>query len=406
MKKIQFNFIVLVLISLLISANMYAQADKVFNTVMRTFAKRTMCDGYEAPMWGFAINPISDITFPATTLIMTEGDSVHLKALNFSQDHHTVHLHGLDADMLNDGDPMTSFELDHQERFTYKFKATHAGTYIYHCHTADVVHVQMGMYGMLIVKPKDIMTPFTGGPSFKSEYAFLMSELDSVWHNKPPKHDPEEMTVMIPTYQPSYFLVNGKCKQQITDTIQGNVGDNIYLRFANIGFMDNQIIFPSELNAHVLDSDGRPYAKARRSDTLYVSPGERFGVMVNSSLSKTGKIQVAYINLNNYKTEGTEFLNFAINQIVANEKASMFQADLLKVFPNPSNHYLRLELKNGFQEKIMWKIESLDGKVSMEGIEDQKDNFEINISGLPKGLYVLQVKNKEFVSSKKIVITN
>ena len=68
---------------------------------------------------------------------------------------HTVHLHGLDVDQASDGVPETGAVARVGETITYRFVATHAGTYWYHCHVDTVEHLTMGMYGALIVHPAD-----------------------------------------------------------------------------------------------------------------------------------------------------------------------------------------------------------------------------------------------------------
>ena len=42
---------------------------------------------------------------------------------------------------------------------TYFYRPHDAGTYMYHCHFEDVEHVQMGMTGMVFVRPKQNKTP-------------------------------------------------------------------------------------------------------------------------------------------------------------------------------------------------------------------------------------------------------
>ena len=42
--------------------------------------------------------------------------------------------------------------------FTYFYRPHDAGTYMYHCHFEDVEHVQMGMTGMVFVRPKQNKT--------------------------------------------------------------------------------------------------------------------------------------------------------------------------------------------------------------------------------------------------------
>jgi hypothetical protein len=53
------------------------------------------------------------------------------------------------------GTPAASVEAGSQ--FTYYFRAEHPGTYMYHCHITASEHVQMGMYGAIVLRPKDYM---------------------------------------------------------------------------------------------------------------------------------------------------------------------------------------------------------------------------------------------------------
>lgn len=384
---------------------MMGQANKTYTAVMRTTGSAIMWDGYKPVMYGFAENPIRDISFPAQTIIATEGDSVHVKAWNISQEHHTIHLHGLDVDMINDGDPMTSFELDHQQRFTYRFKAKDAGTYLYHCHTADVVHVQMGMYGLVVIKPKDPKTAWTGGPRFEKEYSFLMSELDAAWHNNIPKHDTTSMTAIIPKYAPSYFLINGKSKQLLTDTIVGTTGTNIYLRLANIGFYDNQVILPAALNAQIIDSDGRPLPKARKRDTLNISPGERYGVMINAPSAAVGNIKVNFVELNTKTIKGFENIIYSINNTVGVEEKQLEQ--LFHIYPNPTNNELYIKSKIGSPEILHWRLNNMVGKSLMESsVHLENSGFQsINTSILHNGMYFLNINLSNGVSlTQKILV--
>lgn len=75
-------------------------------------------------------------------------------------DFHTVHLHGAHVATQLDGFPETSFGVpmwmnpeEGPPVATYFFQPEHPGTYMYHCHVEASEHVQMGMYGALIVYP-------------------------------------------------------------------------------------------------------------------------------------------------------------------------------------------------------------------------------------------------------------
>lgn len=69
-------------------------------------------------------------------------------------------MHGAHVATQLDGFPESSFGLPMWMDFdktppvaTYLFDTEHPGTYMYHCHVEASEHVQMGMYGALVVYP-------------------------------------------------------------------------------------------------------------------------------------------------------------------------------------------------------------------------------------------------------------
>ena len=70
-------------------------------------------------------------------------------------DGHTLHWHGfVNAIPLFDGVPELSLAVPIGRDLSYFYRPHDAGTYMYHCHFEDVEHVQMGMTGMVFVRPK------------------------------------------------------------------------------------------------------------------------------------------------------------------------------------------------------------------------------------------------------------
>ena len=234
----------------------------------RNTGTKDLADGNSIRTFGFAKEFGENPGIPGPTIEVNEGDSVVIDFWNISQGApHTIHLHGLDVDQENDGVPHLSFEVHHMAHGFYRFRAPHAGTYLYHCHVVSSIHVQAGMFGLLVVKPSDGSNfTWNDGYEIHSETRLFMSEIDTTWHNDSVLlHDydtnmPHHM-VKIPVYDPQHFLINGSSEQQLIDDslkITGMANSNIYLRLANIGFMGNKVVFPTELNARVIDSDGRP----------------------------------------------------------------------------------------------------------------------------------------------------
>lgn len=383
---------IIVLLAVLLAQPAIAQQVKEYNVILRSnIGKATMWDGVSLPIFGMATRLSADPTIPAPTLYCNEGDTLILNALSISQgDHHTIHLHGMDADTKDDGDPATSFALSHMQTFPYTVVADHAGTYIYHCHETDVIHVQMGMYGLVIVRPKDSsQTAWSGGPHYDKSVSWLMSEIDSVWHRNIPKHDTVADTIHVPPYRPSYFLVNGKSESQIaSDTtipIIASSGNEIYVRLANIGFYYNRVIFPSSVKARKIDSDGRPLANSIESDTVEVAPGERYGVMLTMPAQLSDSVKIEYVNMNTDSVWDTQRIS-----IVGSTPSAVIETGAQMrsyLFPNPSHNYIQVdELAHGQNYQIINNL----GVIIQKGVI--ANDGTISTKNLSKGFYAFQTK--------------
>jgi FtsP/CotA-like multicopper oxidase with cupredoxin domain len=387
-KKHAYFFFVGILASLCV----HAQNTITYQCILRSNAQKdTLCDGRVMPVFGITNSLGAAAKIPAKILYCNEGDSVVLNTRSISQgDHHTIHLHGLDVDTRNDGDPATSFWLNHMEDTTYSFRATNAGTYIYHCHVADVVHVQMGMYGLIVVNAAGgAKTAWTGGPAFDKDYKWLTSEIDSVWHYHIPVHDPVVDTVNVPKYVPNYFLINGKCGTELASDdsikINGAQGEKILMRLANIGFLSNRFIFPAWLNAQIIDSDGRPLPNAIVNDTCYIMPGERFSVLLQPAVQATANVEVDYLDMN---TGTTVFMNLVpvnINGIIGIKENSLKNNAVL-VYPNPSDNTISIDMpaQTGNYEVRIFNA------IGQEVITTQATK-NINTSALNLGIYFVHV---------------
>ncbi|MBB3121743.1 copper resistance system multicopper oxidase [Pseudoduganella violacea] len=93
-------------------------------------------------------------TLPAPTLRMREGDTVTIRVTNRLRESTSVHWHGIILPFQMDGVPGISFPgIAPGATFTYRFKLEQSGTYWYHSHSG--MQELTGMYGALIVEPRD-----------------------------------------------------------------------------------------------------------------------------------------------------------------------------------------------------------------------------------------------------------
>lgn len=356
-----------------------------------------LSDGNLIKLMGYTQTLSAPILLPSPTLEFEEGDSINLSFWNLSQGApHTIHLHGLDVDQANDGVPNLSFSVSHDDTGSYYFKAPHPGTYLYHCHVASVLHVQAGMYGMLIVRPKNNPNlTWENGYAFDSERSWLMSEVDTFWHaDSLINHswDPQNPMQYILPYKPQHFLVNGQSEGQLgTMPFSASVGEKVYLRLANIGYYGNRIILPASLNATVISSDGRPLPVAFQSDTVEIFPGERYGVLVEANAEFTDNIEVEYIDLNTQLVANTQ--NIAV-EIEGYLGVSDLKNEIL-TYPNPASNFVNLPYSGS------WTVISITGKVVGEL---SSSNSKYDIRHLSEGTYILKSNEKNGVSTRITVL--
>jgi len=354
--------------------------------------QHVLWDGTNTMLMGFTSLMMTPIDIPAPTLVYTEGDSVELKLRNMSQSaSHTIHLHGLDVDQWNDGVPHLSWEVGHNDTESYYFKAPHPGTYLYHCHVTSSLHVQAGMYGMLIIKPQNANETWDGGFTFDKEYAWMTSEIDTIWHtdsiiNAP--HDTTTIMRLLPDYNPQYFFVNGRAEYQLSDTnvaaITSKANEIVLLRLANIGYFGNRFIFPTQLNAKIISSDGRPLPNIEIADTLVLLPGERYQVLLKSAVEFSDSISVDYFNLNTQNIENTQMIPVNVSGSVSVAEAFVSE---LSIYPNPVNDKLFL---SNFTGEFL--IHDVTGKSVIQG-SISSTNSSVDVSELSKGIYFIKTDN-------------
>lgn len=95
-------------------------------------------------------------TVPGPILRVTEGDDVAVRFVNATGHPHTIHFHGIHRAAM-DG---VLEVVDPGDEFTYEFTARPAGVHPYHCHVPPLrEHIQRGLYGTMIVDPKEPRKP-------------------------------------------------------------------------------------------------------------------------------------------------------------------------------------------------------------------------------------------------------
>ena len=255
----------------------------------------------------------------APLIYFDENDAIQITLSNLGlaqrpdlTDPHTIHWHGFrNALPIFDGVPEMSISVGIGKDFPYYYHPTDPGTYMYHCHNEDVEHVQMGMDGIVFVRPAQNKTGAGGGPvarlggnpgspvlgyvyndgvapgnplstAYDREFGIFLNEFWAQSH-----YDDAHIQVSDwSDFHADFYLMNGRSypdtlapngggtdlstgaliapagrpdleSQPLSSLIQCNAGDRVLLRFVNLGYTQPAMKLTG-IPMHVIGKDATP----------------------------------------------------------------------------------------------------------------------------------------------------
>lgn len=243
----------------------------------------------------------------APNIVARQGRHLYVTLTNLGlvkrpdlDDSHTIHFHGFpNAIPVFDGVPEETWAVPVNRNFTYYYNLREPGTYPYHCHFEDVEHIQMGMTGTIIIRPRKgakyvyndgVPDSHPSSTRFDREFVMFLLELDSGIHYR--LETVQEGMTDWSDYNPNYWLLNGRAypdtlkpngasslpRQPVSSLIQANAGDRVLLRFNNLGYQEHTIEAPG-IVFRVVGEDAKPLLKpggadlSYTKDTLLIAPG-------------------------------------------------------------------------------------------------------------------------------------
>jgi FtsP/CotA-like multicopper oxidase with cupredoxin domain len=257
-----------------------APADARGDTVLRP----RVVDGVnvfqlEASVIGWTILPQQSVEayafnrqVPGPRIEVTQGDRVRINVTNNLPEETSIHWHGLILPNEVDGAAgMTQDAIAPGETFEYEFTTREAGTYFYHSHHEPDRQQGLGLYGALIVEPRD--------PSRDAAYDYdhdIVIQLQE-WLERDGYTYP---AMMMEGALPNYFTINGKAYPE-TQHISMRVGERLRVRFIGT---HNNFVHPMHIHGgpfEIVETDGYPVPAGARliKDSLNVGPGERYDVI-------------------------------------------------------------------------------------------------------------------------------
>jgi len=202
---------------------------------------------------------------PAPTLRITEGDTVHFTLTNQGTMPHSIDFHAAQI----------AWSRAYQEvapgaTASFDWTAKYPGVFMYHCGAAPVLmHMADGMYGMVIVDPKD------GRPPAR-EYVIVQSEFYG---------SGGEYAKML-SDSPDFVVFNGQAFRYKTAPLVAKAGELVRLFLVNAGPNSSSAFHViGALFSHV-EADGNPATAQGMRQTIEVPPGG--GALVELTFAEPG----------------------------------------------------------------------------------------------------------------------
>jgi len=258
---------------------------------------KTMNDGTNINFWVFCESGMGGgnsngmaggCTLPSPVLELEVGQKANV-TLNMMMapeeaapyNGHTIHHHGVDINTAEDGVPETSFTVTNKHTYSFSVDSRYVGSHMYHCHVHTVKHLEMGMYGALIVKSGNRIN--ASGPVFDYEWNLVLSAVDPDYHRNTAVQDSK----VFADYNPRYFLLNGE--QGLRSTTPAQI-----LSAASEARVAVRLIGLHSVNARFEirnasgnrrsfiwhNSDGFALPKPRSVTSIEVSPGQTKDIMI------------------------------------------------------------------------------------------------------------------------------
>jgi len=169
--------------------------------------------------WGYNGN------CPGPTIQVNQGDRVRIIVENALPESTSMHWHGLEVPIEQDGVPWISQKpIAPGEKYTYEFTVHQEGTFFYHAHSA--MQEMIGLIGLFIAHPEK---PYA--PQVDHDYGIILQEWAILPNNSVPNTAAMEY---------NWLTFNGLAAPSTTPLL-ARVGSRVRLRFVNLG-MDHHPI--------------------------------------------------------------------------------------------------------------------------------------------------------------------
>lgn len=221
---------------------------KVFRLVAEP-VKRRIVPWKTLDVWGY------NGSCPGPTIQVNQGDRVRILVENRLPESTSMHWHGLEVPIEQDGVPWISQKpIAPGETYAYEFTVHQEGTFFYHAHSA--MQEMIGLIGMFIAHPREGYSP-----AVQHDYGIVLQE----WAVLPNSSIPNTANMEF-----NWLTFNG-VSAPLTTPLLARIGSRVRLRFVNLG-MDHHPIHLHGNQFVITGTEGgrTPESAWYRSNTLLV----------------------------------------------------------------------------------------------------------------------------------------
>jgi len=211
---------------------------KVFRLIAET-VKRKIAPWKTIDAWGY------NGSCPGPTIQVQQGDRVRVVFENRLPESSSLHWHGLEVPIEQDGVPFISQKpVAPGEKYTYEFTVHQEGTFFYHAHSA--MQEMIGQIGLFIAHPEHVYKP-----KADHDYGIILQE----WAVLPGNSVPNTAGMEY-----NWLTFNG-VSAPLTTPLIARLGSRVRIRIVNIG-MDHH---PIHLHGHQFVMTGTEGGRAPES---------------------------------------------------------------------------------------------------------------------------------------------
>ncbi|MCC6161469.1 MAG: multicopper oxidase domain-containing protein [Nitrosomonas sp.] len=202
---------------------------------------------------------------PGTVVRVTEGDVVEFTLVNNKENKnsHSMDFHAARVDVMEDFDSVKPGETK-----KYTFSADNPGVFFYHCGSDPMIqHIARGMYGVIIVDPKD-----PGAlPKADREYVLIQAE-----HYE----NPDDKTAMMQNKWSNVVFNGGIFKydpvhdSEATKWLQAKPGERVRIYFVNAGPNEFSSLHPIAGIWDQVHPSGNPKNTLYAMQSYVIGPGD------------------------------------------------------------------------------------------------------------------------------------